>query len=353
MAKQVHKTILIPQLQLRRHAVWWLLALLISSIQVADAAPDGFDALNCNDLPLLRECLEQQDAARQSIQGFRLTLEWQQSGPLAEGGDKPLHVSAGGTCELIGFDSLRMKSASSTTTAQPNGLEQTLTETSVIGSGFFVYGVQRSGQKGTAQQFDFKNISDLDERAAALADATMGQDVLRYGFGDGVTTLERHLEMHQDVNRWFIERQADGLIRLSRYSPATSDPDLSDCEWYIDPARGGLIVRTVNRDFDGSVLSDLKVETEEVSPGLWFPTGFARRGEGSMTKARFTQVQVNPELSLEDFGWQVFGNRLEGYRGFRKALDGQISSFVVENGLPVARSPQALVGDTSRDSAKS
>jgi len=311
-------------------------ALVLVTHHGAVAAPDEFANIECNDRPLLLECLERQDAAREQIRGLRLTMEWQQSGALEEGSNQSLQTTSEGVTELLGLESLRLQSSVRTTTVHSEAKVQSLTETCVLSSDFFLYGVQPSEQKGTVQQFDFSTFSDLDERGKALHNGTMGQDILRYGYGDGVSTLHRHLSVHQDVNRLLVERQDDGLIRVARFSPATSDPKLPDCEWHIDPARDWLIVRTINRDFDGSILSDLTVDVEKTSQGIWFPMGFTRNGGGTLLTARLTQVDVNPELSSEDFAWQAFGHRLEGYRGFRKSLDGQVSNFIVENGVPIA-----------------
>lgn len=332
-----------------------LLGVLGFGFALVAASAEAFDVsgLNCDNPELLGECLAGLAASRAKVETFRIDFEWKQTLPalmtVQDAAGNPLAIGAGdGTSTMLGRGHLRLKSTTKRLLGAPGSPVSTNEELSVRGSSYLVYAVSFPSGKGNVQQFEFEDLAEAGPRARELNQVVFGDDIMNYGFGDGETTLERHLSVHADVNRWTVQRLPDGTINIARYSSAVNTAAVPDCEWRVDPGRGWLITNVLNRAEDGSTDLHVRVEADLVN-GIWFPVAYQREYADSLLSVRITKAELNKGVTDEMFEWPSFGAGLEGFHGFKSEVSGETTNFVVRGGLPIEAATSEFF---TRDAAK-
>lgn len=314
---------------------------------IASASPD-LPPLKCNDLPLLQETAEKLAAARLKLGDITYSYTWEHvTGPALDPDSEQealiANTTTRGASEVVISGNLWYKSTEKTS-HHVSGDSVSERECAVLSKSFLGFATQVIGQRGNMQQFDIDTNGEMSERASALKDILFGNELIQYGFGDGTAYLDEHLRRHPDANKWNIFKQEDGLVRLQRFSPVIADKQTPDCEWFIDPNQGWLIVRVINRGETGEILFEININAGELQPGIWFPTAYTRNEGTASSKANIASIQINTPVRKTAFEWEGFGTALEGYAGFREMTTGETRNFVVQNGVPIEAPTNKVFG---------
>ncbi len=297
-------------------------------ILLAGSAPLPGEVANPD---LLEFLLAQVEAAREKIETARYRIGWESEEDAPDG--RRFNVGSG-TVKLKGR--WRWSDHVIDSKIPATGWRQTTTGRVVLNDKYF--GCWPEVGNALAYRDDHQSIGSMPERSRSRLSVMSPEDLRVLGFSFGGTSsgsVREEVSKWPDIFLWRVEevRTAKEPIKYEIQRFRKPNLNVPETIWEVDPSRGFLITQ-VKTTLDG-FLHVVRVEPEEVAPGVWFPRGYEEERTDSSSGSKntqslrcdFSEITVNQDIPDEDFEWRALDIGKD-VTLLHTTLDGVVTSWV-------------------------
>jgi hypothetical protein len=303
-------------------------------------------AQNVNNPSLLKEVLDSNRASREKISSFTMTYSWKTTQPVYNGPANELsglisdRQDQGHATEVV--DGAKRYIFLETSGARKDGsFAQSRKHEAVLNEKYFGICDVTTNVVSNCEQYDLPASGNIDLELRERIGTGFWFDIAKYGLGAGDEYLQDAVLQHPTAIRWAIEKtgaEGENLYKLTRFTPATPDPNQADTEYYIDGNAGHLIVQVKAFDRTGNIWLDIAVRPKEVSPGVWFPEKIREVRQGVVQEINVVSVVMHTAATPEQFSWKGMSIDLSAVQLSRRIkADGTSITSRFEDGELMAR----------------